>query len=63
VLQSDVELPYRAVRNNIAEALNLLVHIERRQGRRLVSQVLRIEKYDPSEDRYEFETIYPRQDP
>src|SRR5258707_9117142 len=32
VLQSNVELPYKAVRSNIGEALNLLVHIERRSG-------------------------------
>jgi pilus assembly protein CpaF len=34
VLLSGVDLPYRAVRSNIAEALNLLVHIDRRNGRR-----------------------------
>ena len=58
VLQSNVELPYRAIRSNIAEALDLLVHLERRQGRRLVLQVLRIKRYEPSEDYYEFETTY-----
>jgi len=58
VLQSDVELPYKAVRSNIGEALNLLVHIERRQGKRYVTQVLRIRRYHPDEDRYDLETIY-----
>jgi pilus assembly protein CpaF len=60
VLQSGVELPYRAVRSNIAEVLSLLVHIERREGKRLVSEVLRIQKYDPAEDSYELNTIYER---
>ena len=32
VLQSNVELPYRAIKSNIADSLNLLVHIERRPG-------------------------------
>ena len=39
VLQSNVELPYRAIKSNIADSLNLLVHIERRPGRRFVSEV------------------------
>jgi pilus assembly protein CpaF len=33
VLMSGIELPYRAIRSNIAEALNLIVHVERRAGR------------------------------
>jgi len=40
VLLSGVELPYKAVRSNIAEALNLLVHIDRRNGRRFVTEIL-----------------------
>src|SRR5215467_6761287 len=40
VLQSDIELPYRAIKSNIADSLNLLIHVERRPGRRFVSQVL-----------------------
>jgi pilus assembly protein CpaF len=58
VLQSDIELPYKAVRANIGEALNLLVHIERWQGKRRVTQVLRIGRYDPAQDRYELEKIF-----
>ena len=58
VLQSNVELPYRAVKSNIADSVNLLVHVERRPGRRFVSEVLRIEGYDPERDRYRFEPIF-----
>jgi pilus assembly protein CpaF len=46
------------VRSNIAEALNLIVHIERRQGRRVVSEVLRIVRYDPDEDRFALEALH-----
>src|SRR4029077_15676189 len=53
VLQSDIELPYRAVRSHIADALNLLVHLSRRQGKRLVTEVLAIRRYDAAEDQYE----------
>ena len=50
---SGVELPYRAVRSNIADALDVLVYVERRDGRRLVTQVLSIRGYDPALDRME----------
>jgi pilus assembly protein CpaF len=58
VLQSGVELPYKAVRSSIGETLNLLAHLERRQGKRIMSQVLRVKRYDPVADRYEFEKVY-----
>jgi pilus assembly protein CpaF len=51
VLQSGVELPYEAIRANIAEALHVLVHIERRHGRRFVSEILALNGYDPALDR------------
>jgi pilus assembly protein CpaF len=63
VLLSGVELPYQAVRSNIGEALNLLVHIERRHGHRSVTEILEIERYHPAEDRYELKTLYLRQQP
>ncbi len=56
-----MELPYRAIRRNIADALNLLVHIERRQGKRFVTQVLAIKSYDSALDRYELESLYERE--
>lgn len=54
VLQSNIELPYHAIKNNIADSLNLLVHIERRSGQRFVSEVLEIEGYSADEDRYRY---------
>jgi pilus assembly protein CpaF len=58
VLMSGVELPYRAVRHNIAEALDVLVHIARRPGKRVVTEVLKIDRYDPANDHYDLTTIY-----
>jgi pilus assembly protein CpaF len=60
VLESGVELPYAAVRSGIADSIHLLLHIERRKGRRRVSEVLEIRRYDPASDRYELETLYRR---
>mgnify|MGYP001466768612 FL=1 len=53
VMQSGVDVPYQAVRLGIAECLQLLVHLERRQGRRVVRQVVRVRRYDPTTDTYE----------
>ena len=58
VLQSGIELPYRAIRSNIGDVVQLLLHIERRSGRRYVAQLLRVIRYDSALDRYEFEAIY-----
>jgi pilus assembly protein CpaF len=55
VVQSGVEVPYEAVRLGIAECVQLLVHLERRHGRRVVTQVRRIRRYVPTIDTYEFE--------
>ncbi len=58
VLMSGVELPHRAVRSNIGDALHLLVHLSRRPGKRCVTEVLRVRSYNAVEDRYDLETIY-----
>jgi pilus assembly protein CpaF len=60
VLMSDVDLPYKAIRGNIGDLLNLLVHIDLRQGRRVVAQVLGIAGYDATLDQYRLERIYER---
>ena len=62
VLQSNVELPYRAIKSNIADSVNLLIHVERRPGHRFVSEVLKIVRYDPEQDRYAFERIFAREE-
>jgi len=62
VLQSGIELPYRAIKANIADSVNLIVQLERRPGHRFVSEVLAINAYNPETDRYEFNPIYSRQE-
>jgi pilus assembly protein CpaF len=58
VLQSGVELPYRAIKTNIADSLNAVIHIERRPGCRFVSEVIEINSYDPDADLYDFGAVY-----
>ena len=61
ILQSGIELPYKAIRGNIADVLNLLVHVERRGGKRLVTQVFAVKSYDAAQDRYDLERLYERE--
>jgi pilus assembly protein CpaF len=60
VLQAGVELPYTATRANIADAIQFILHIERRNGARRATELIRIERYDPSQDRYDCNVIYSR---
>jgi pilus assembly protein CpaF len=60
VLQSDVELPYRAIKSSIADSLSILVHLNRRPGRRFVSEVVAISGYNPEADRYDLKPLFTR---
>jgi pilus assembly protein CpaF len=58
VLQSGVDLPYRAIKTNIADSLNVVVHVERRPGRRYISEVLLINRYDPDADLFDYGAVF-----
>jgi pilus assembly protein CpaF len=58
VLQSGVELPYRAIKTNIADSLNVVIHVERRPGRRYISEVLLINRYDPDADLFDYGVVF-----
>ena len=61
VLQSGVDLPYRAIKTNIADSLNVVVQVERRPGRRYISEVLEINSYDPDADLFDYCSMYVHQ--
>jgi type IV secretory pathway VirB4 component len=58
VLQSGVELPYRAIKTNIADSLDVVIHLERRPGRRYISEVLEINGYDPDPDLFDYSAVF-----
>jgi pilus assembly protein CpaF len=58
VLQSGIELPYRAIKTNIADSLNVVVQVERRPGRRYISEVLFINGYDPDTDLFDYGAVF-----
>jgi Flp pilus assembly CpaF family ATPase len=57
VLQSGVEMPYLAIKTNIADSLNVVVQIERRPGKRFLSEVSEIRGYDLFTDQYHFHQV------
>jgi pilus assembly protein CpaF len=53
VLQASIELPYDAIRHQIGDAINLLLHLDRRQGIRVASEMRWVRRYVSSTDLYE----------
>jgi pilus assembly protein CpaF len=58
VLQSRVEIPWRAIKTNVGDSVDVVVHLERRPGRRFVSEVIEIHGYDPDHDEYNASVIF-----
>lgn len=52
-LEAGIELPYAAIRSNIAASIDLVVQIQRRDGKRMVSEVVEVQKYNHVDDRFE----------
>jgi pilus assembly protein CpaF len=57
VLQAGVELPYIAIRHQIADAISLVLHLDRCRGHRQVSELLRVRGYAIDGDRYDTERL------
>src|ERR1700736_3225620 len=62
VLESGVELPYRAIKTNIADSLNAVVHIERRPGSRFISEVVELHSYDPDADLFKHSAVFHKEE-
>jgi pilus assembly protein CpaF len=62
VLQSGVELPYSAIKANIGDSVNVVIHLERRPGRRFVSEVLEVNGYNPDSDLFDYRLIFQREE-
>lgn len=52
-LRADVDIPYKAIQAEIGDLIDLVVHLERREGRRHVAGVLEIRKFDGDSGCYE----------
>lgn len=62
VLQSGIEIPYRAIKTNVGDSLNVIIQIERRPGRRFISEVLEINGYNPDADLFDYCAIFQKEE-
>jgi len=62
VLQSGIEIPYRAIKSCIADSLNIVVHVERRPGLRTISEVVEVRGYHPDADVFDCRSIFQKQE-
>jgi pilus assembly protein CpaF len=52
VMQSAVDVPYPAIRLQIADAIRCVVHLTRKNGRRLVEELVYVDGYEAGSDAY-----------
>jgi hypothetical protein len=57
-MMAGMELPHRVIRREVADCLNILVHLSRRHGRRVVTEILAMKNCDPERDQFELETLW-----
>ncbi len=62
MLRSGVSLPYRALKNSIGDSLNVVIQVERRPGRRYISEILEINNYDADADLFNYCSVYQNLD-
>lgn len=58
ILQSGIELPFAAIRGRIAESIDLVVQIERRQGLRQVTEAVAVDGFDFHTDAYKLRPLW-----
>jgi pilus assembly protein CpaF len=58
VLRSHSQATYVDVEAEIGEAVDLVIHIERQPGRRVIREVLRLNGYDRAAQRFDYEMVY-----
>jgi pilus assembly protein CpaF len=59
VLTANTGLPHRSIREAIALAIQLVVHVARIDGHRCVTQVMRVRVYDGEADRFQLDSHLP----
>lgn len=60
VLQSALDIPHRALQSQLADSIQVIVHLERAAGRRQVVEIIEIAGYEPETDRHQINVLYAR---
>ena len=58
VMRSHSQATFSDTEAEIAEAVNFVVHVERRPGRRMVTEVLRLNGYNRASQTYQMEHVF-----
>ena len=51
-----------AIKTHIGDSLNVVIHVERRPGRRFVSEVLEINSYNPDADLFHYCAVFQKEE-
>ena len=57
VLTANVGLPHHSTREAIALAIDLVIHIDRKSGRRVVTEALKVSGYNARTDQFQIERL------
>lgn len=63
VLTANVGLPHHSIREAIALAITLIVHVARTDARRCVTEVVHVTGYDAATDRFSVRPVMAQEDP
>jgi len=58
ILQAGLEIPHRVLQSQIADSVQIIVHVERAGGRRRVAEIVELVGFDGDSDRHQFNPLY-----
>jgi len=58
VLRSHLQATFADVEAEIGDAVDLVIHVEREPGRRVIREVIRLQGYDRATQKFEIETVF-----
>jgi hypothetical protein len=58
-----VDVRVCAIKTNIGDSLNVVIQVERRPGRRFISEVLEINGYNPDADLFDCRIVFQKEEP
>lgn len=60
VLQSALDIPHPVLQGQIADSIQVVIHLERSAGRRRVAEIIELTGYEPETDRHQMNVLYAR---
>ena len=51
----------QAIKTNVGDSIEVLIHVERRPGRRFISEVLELARYDADSDLFDYSVVYMKE--